>query len=220
MEMDRGEHVVICDEAVAAHAGRLVTLAEARGGGRFVLGIAGIGASGKSTLARKVVEAVNALQPGVAFAAAMDGFHLHNAELARLGLRGEKGSPRTFDGAGYAALLTRLRGGAVEPVPVYDRDVHEPVAGGEAGPGVRLIVAEGNYLLLQDEPWAGLSGVLDETWWVQIDPDQARDWMIARHVAGGRSEAEATRHWERNDRPNGELILQRSRAADVTWCWD
>ncbi len=211
--------LLIAADTVAAQAARLVAFASAGDGERFVLGIAGIGASGKSTLARMVVEAANEARPGVAMIAAMDGFHLRNAELARLGLRAEKGSPRTFDAAGYIGLLQRLRAGAVEPVPVYDRSVHDPVPGDPPGPGTRLIVAEGNYLLLRDSPWAGLADVLDAAWWVDVPMAQAKRWMIARHVSGGRTEDEAARHWERSDRRNVELILARSRPADICWTW-
>src|SRR3954453_6838928 len=123
-------------------------------GGRRILGIAGPPGGGKSTGARAVVAALGAdarLGP-------MDGFHLAQAELVRLGRRDRMGAPDTFDAAGYAALLTRLRGDeAVVYAPEFRREIEEPIAGAIAIPKqIPLVVTEGNYLLMGDHGWGAV----------------------------------------------------------------
>ncbi|MFJ6723264.1 nucleoside/nucleotide kinase family protein, partial [Streptomyces sp. NPDC091259] len=128
----------------------------AAAGGRRILGIAGAPGAGKSTLA---AELVRALGPGLAVVVPMDGFHLAQAELERLGRADRKGAPDTFDAAGYVALLARLRERAAAAVyaPTFDRALEEPVAGSiRVGPHVPLVITEGNYLLHGAGAWAGV----------------------------------------------------------------
>jgi pantothenate kinase len=191
---------------------------------RVVLGIAGIPGSGKSTLAQKLCAAVCARRPGAAVVVPMDGFHYPNAQLESLGLRHRKGAPATFDVQAYLHLLRQAREAQnVLHFPVYDRTLHEPVLRQEPGQRidaeVSLIITEGNYLLLLDEPWSRLATLLDECWWLDTDVDQAREWIIARHRRGGRSESDALRHFEQSDRLNVELVLSRRRAAHHTFTW-
>lgn len=191
---------------------------------RACVGIAGIPGSGKSTLAQKLCAAACAAKPGVAVVVPMDGFHLPNAELDRLGLRQRKGAAETFDARAYLDLLSRARDCRVTlHFPVYDRSLHEPVyretAEQRIGPVVRLIITEGNYLLLDDEPWRTLAPVLDACWWLQTDQEQARQWILARHVRGGRSPQDALDHFERSDRLNMERVCRCRRRPDRTLTW-
>ena len=188
-------------------------------GGRRLLGLAGPPGAGKSTLAALLAAALGP----AACVVPMDGFHLAQRELERLGRAGRKGAPDTFDAAGYRALLRRLRAaGGDEPVyaPEFRREIEEPVAGAIAvGPEVRLVITEGNYLLLDEGPWAGVAALLDETWYVHT-PDTLRvPRLVARHVAHGRAEAEARRWVEASDEPNARRVAgTRARAAYV-FCW-
>ena len=61
----------------------------------------------------------------------MDGFHLANSELARLGRADRKGAPDIFDVDGYVALLNRLRRPGDAPIyaPVFNRGIDPPGAG-------------------------------------------------------------------------------------------
>jgi pantothenate kinase len=144
-----------------------------RSGGRVLLGITGPPASGKSTLAVRVAAAVG----DTAVVVPMDGYHLHDDELARLGLSDRKGAPETFDVAGYAALLRRLRSETDHAVyaPEFDRSREESVAGAiGVHPWHRLVITEGNYLLLDSPGWTGVLPLLDETWYVEVDDDLRR----------------------------------------------
>ncbi|MBD5655735.1 MAG: nucleoside/nucleotide kinase family protein, partial [Candidatus Eremiobacteraeota bacterium] len=69
------------------------------GAQRYILGLAGAPGSGKSTLA----ERLHARAPDRSAIVPMDGFHLANAELRRLGIGDRKGAEDTFDSAGYVA---------------------------------------------------------------------------------------------------------------------
>ncbi len=186
------------------------------GGGRRLLGLAGPPGTGKSTLAALLAAALGP----AACVVPMDGFHLAQRELERLGRAGRKGAPDTFDAAGYRALLQRLRAeGGDEAVyaPEFRREIEEPVAGAIAvAPEVRLVITEGNYLLLDEGPWAGVAALLDEAWYVDT-PDTLRvPRLVARHVAHGRAEAEARRWVGASDEPNARRVAStRGRAAYV-----
>lgn len=144
----------------------------------MVLGIAGSPGSGKTTLARAITERVNGLAgDGVAVHVPMDGFHLANASLDALGRRDRKGAIDTFDAWGYLGLLQRLLAERDHAVfaPAFERSVDEPVAGSIAvGPETRLVVTEGNYLLVDAEPWSGIPSLLAESWFVATPRPSAR----------------------------------------------
>lgn len=187
--------------------------------GRRLLGIAGPPGGGKSTLAQALQEHFAA----DAVVVPMDGFHLANAELARLGRAGRKGAADTFDAAGYVALLRRLRAqGAGETVyaPVFRREIEEPIAGAiPVEPDTRLVITEGNYLLLDQGPWAAVRALLDEAWFVDTDDGQRRERLVRRHMQFGRS-LEAARAWvEHTDEPNARLIAASRARADLVVDW-
>ena len=196
-------------DAVLARALRL-----ADGGRRAVLGVAGPPGGGKSTLAELVVAGLGdraALVP-------MDGFHLAQPELVRLGRRDRMGAPDTFDAAGYAALLARLRSQDDEIVyaPAFRRGIEEPIAGALAIPrSVPLIVTEGNYLLLADGDWARVRPLLDEAWYVEMDEDTRLGWLIQRHIAFGKAPDEARAWVMRSDQANAAVVAATRERADV-----
>src|SRR3954462_5530424 len=201
--------MVIEDEAgLIARARALVVPGERR-----ILGIAGPPGGGKSTVARAVVAALG----DDARLVPMDGFHLAQAELVRLGRRDRMGAPDTFDSAGYAALLTRLRG--EEPVvyaPEFRREIEEPIAGAIAVPhAAPLIVTEGNYLLLQEPDWAPVRDLLDESWYVETDEELRVQRLIQRHIQFGKT-PEYARAWVmRSDERNAQVVARTAERADV-----
>ncbi|MFV2100034.1 nucleoside/nucleotide kinase family protein [Micromonospora sp. LOL_024] len=197
---------------VGALVERARVLAEA--GPRQLLGITGAPGAGKSTLAAQVVEAVGP----VARLVPMDGFHLAQVELRRLGRSERKGAIDTFDANGYVSLLRRLR--RKEPTsvwaPEFRRDLEESIAGAvEVPPEVRLVVTEGNYLLIPDWPWDELRALLHEAWFLDLDADMRRHRLVARHVAHGRSEQQA-RSWALgSDEANASLVAATAGRADL-----
>ncbi|MGW5677781.1 nucleoside/nucleotide kinase family protein [Streptomyces sp. NPDC003860] len=194
---------------LAGRAGDLVA-----GGGRRILGIAGAPGAGKSTLAGELVDAL----AGDAVLVPMDGFHLAQAELERLGRTHRKGAPDTFDVEGYLALLARLRSpapGVTVYAPSFDRDLEEPVAGSIAvPPDVPLVVTEGNYLLHDDGPWARVRPLLDEVWYLELDRDVRVRRLVERHVAHGKERAAAERWVARSDEANARLVAPGRHRAD------
>ena len=183
-------------------------------GGRRVLGIVGPPGAGKSTLATILVQRLGDRARYVP----MDGFHLANAELVRLGRRHRKGAPDTFDAAGYVALLRRLRDPAEEVVyaPTFRRDLEEPIAGAIAVPReVPLVVTEGNYLLLDTPPWSEVRGLLDDAWYLDPPELERLDRLIRRHQRYGKS-AEEARAWALgSDQANAELVATSRERADL-----
>lgn len=195
-------------ELAAAVADRAARRADPRR--RYVLGIAGPPAAGKSTLALAVRDEFNRAAGGrIAEVAPMDGFHLSNEELRRIGALHRKGEPDTFDAAGYARLLASVRGEGDTDVawPTFDRSIEATVPGGVVfTPEVRIVVTEGNYLLLGTGDWAAVRPVLDDAWYLDADSAVLEARLIARHRAGGKSEAEARRKTTESDLPNAVLV--------------
>ncbi|WP_347556799.1 nucleoside/nucleotide kinase family protein [Robbsia sp. KACC 23696] len=211
---------------------RVRDLLAKRAGQRTVIGLVGEPGAGKSTVAAALSAA---LANEVTLAVVpMDGFHLANAELARLGRAGRKGAPDTFDSAGYLALLHRLREAPLtarqegEPLeepgttiyaPAFHREIEEAVAGEIAVPSTtQLVITEGNYLLLEGPNWRDVRGLLDDVWFVATPAEQRHAQLLARHIAHGRTR-EAALDWIANtDEPNARRIaasVKEARAAGV-----
>jgi pantothenate kinase len=183
-------------------------------GGRAVLGICGAPGAGKSTLAARLAAAVGL----AAVVVPMDGFHLHDDELARLGLSDRKGAPETFDVAGYVALLRRLHieTDHVVYAPEFDRSREESIAGAIAvRPEHRLVVTEGNYLLHDAPGWASVRPLLDETWFVEQNERRRLERLVARHVEHGKPPDLAERWATVSDQANADLVARTRSAADV-----
>lgn len=188
-------------------------------GGRRLLGIAGTPGAGKSTLAQLLAEALGEQ----AVVVPMDGFHLANQELARLGRAARKGAPDTFDVGGYRALLARLKQPQTDETiyaPLFQREIEESIAGAiTVLPQTPLIISEGNYLLLSQGPWASIASLFDECWFVSLSAQERHSRLMQRHQQFGRSE-EAAKAWiAATDEPNAQLIEQDRGRADRVVEW-
>ena len=182
---------------------------------RRIIGLTGAPGSGKSTLAEQLLAA----EPDHTIVVPMDGFHLAQVELERLGRADRKGAPDTFDAHGFADLLERIRVATDRTVyaPAFDRHLEEPIAGAIAvEPHHTTIVTEGNYLLLESDGWGRVAPLLDECRYLEIDDDLRRTRLIARHIEHGRSPAAAEAWVSAVDDPNAILIAScRDRADQV-----
>jgi len=179
---------------------------------RFVVAIAGPPAAGKSTLAEMLLEAL-AERSEPAAVVSMDGFHYDDAVLRARGLLPRKGSPETFDFAGFRVVLERLRSGEADvAIPVFDRSMELSRAGAAVVPkDTRIILIEGNYLLLDEEPWTALSGLFDFSIYLDRPQEMIEERLLDRwkHLPNGREKTES------NDLPNAKRVRSRRRPADL-----
>ncbi|KAI0182371.1 P-loop containing nucleoside triphosphate hydrolase protein [Xylaria flabelliformis] len=197
---------------------------------RFMIAIGGIPGSGKTTLSQIVTQALNArhasLHPEVREAVPiaafvpMDGYHLTRAQLSALpnpdNAHARRGAEFTFDGASFLALVKALR----EPLtassstifaPSFDHAVKDPKENDIAiQPGHRIVVFEGNYVVLDKQPWSEAAELMDERWFVDVDFDVARRRLVVRHVKAGiaKGEEEARKRADENDLVNGRQIVE------------
>ena len=186
--------------------------AKAQAQGRFLTALAGPPGAGKSTLA---AELVAALGKG-AKAVPMDGFHYDDAVLIARGARARKGAPDTFDVAGFRHLLTRLRSEDEVAIPLFDRDLEISRAGADiVGPDDRILIVEGNYLLLNEAPWPDLAPLFDLTIWIDVPEAELDRRLMARWAHYGKTPAEARAWIDGNDMPNIRRVVAGSRPADL-----
>jgi pantothenate kinase len=208
----------LLDPMLAAIAPRLPAIV-AQPRGRLMVGITGPPAAGKSTLSMAVAAAVVTRLGVPAVAVPMDGFHLANPELARLGLAGRKGAPETFDAAGFVHLLGRLRATPADEIvyaPMFNRAFNESIGSAiPVPPDVRVIVAEGNYLLLDREPWARVRQLLDLVVYVEAPQPARYDSLLRRQLAKGLDSPAAHAWVNDSDEVNARLIATTRDRADL-----
>ena len=180
---------------------------------RALVALVGAPASGKSTLADSLAHALGPM----AEVMPMDGYHLDNAVLDRHGTRNRKGAPWTFDVGAMARDLARLRAddGPVL-VPVFDRDLDLSRASArQIDPSVRIVVVEGNYLLLRSAPWLDLAAFWDVSVYLDVPEPVLRERLVARWRHHGWTDSRALDWIERNDLPNARIVAMDSGPADI-----
>jgi pantothenate kinase len=186
--------------------------------GRIAVGIAGGPGVGKSTLAAELVTMINATHPGIAALVPMDGFHMRHAKLEALGQTERKGAPHTFEGEAFVDFLHQLkRATATISGPGYSRKIEDVVEDAFAvAPEVRVLIVEGNYLLLTQGPWAGVKSLLDYAVFINVPRQRVEQRLLQRHAAEGLFTEERNRaHIARNDLPNYDLVWESRDRADV-----
>lgn len=182
----------------------------ARGSERYLLGIAGPPCSGKTTLAARLTAALPDAR-----ALPMDGFHLDDSVLQRHGSSARKGAPHTFDVAGFAAMLVRARNEPGFYAPSFDRDLEISRAGAiEVAKEDRILIVEGNYLLLDTPGWRDLKPLFDQIWYLEVEMRELTRRMRARWKSYGKSDEDAARWIAGNDLPNAALAQATRGRAD------
>ena len=182
---------------------------------RRVIAIAGPPASGKSTLAAGLVAALQ--QAGVTSQLVpMDGFHLDNLVLQERGLLARKGAPETFDAQGFVELLARVRRTPEVRYPTFDRqaDCTRPERG-LVSASTRIVLVEGNYLLLRTAPWAALEGLFDLTVSLEVARDELERRLIARWLKYGLPPEAARARALDNDMKNADFVAAHARSANI-----
>lgn len=193
-------------------------LAEAENGRRRIVAIAGAPGSGKSTLSEHLREQLDAARSGCADILMMDGFHFDDLVLNARGHRPRKGAPHTFDVDGFRVALERLRrdDGHDVAVPVFDRSIEIARAGARiVASSARIIIAEGNYLLLDEPGWRDLSPLFDLTVMVQASEEELAARLTKRWQGFDYAPDAIKAKLDENDLPNVRLVIAKSRGADV-----
>lgn len=180
--------------------------------GRFLIALAGPPGAGKSTLAAELVQALGVGAKSVP----MDGFHYDDAVLIARGARDRKGAPDTFDAQGFFHLLRRLRVEDEVAIPLFDRDLEISRAGADiVTKDDRLLVVEGNYLLLNEAPWPEAAPLFDLTVWIDVPEAELDRRLVARWAHYGKTPEQARAWIDGNDMPNIRRVTQNSRPADL-----
>lgn len=185
---------------------------------RYLLGIVGFPGAGKSTFSAKLAAKINQkAKEEMAIVVPMDGFHRFNTELKAWGIWELKGIPDSFDADAFVLLLQALREQTQRTIgcPTFDRSIEEPTENGIfVEPKHRLVIIEGNYLLLANSPWNKVKCLLNETWYIEETLTAIKPRLLERHMKGGRSKKEALEKMESTDLANARLIKTSRPLAD------
>lgn len=177
---------------------------------RLMVAIVGAPGAGKSTIAEALAHRIDG-----AAVVPMDGFHLDNAVLTARGILARKGAPESFDAAGFATLARRLAAEDEVAIPRFDRARDLSVAGAAMIGPERVLLVEGNYLLLNKAPWSDLAPLWDFTVWLEVPLPVLEERLLQRWRGFGLDEATAQAKALGNDIPNARLVATTSRPADM-----
>lgn len=181
----------------------------------FLLGVVGKPGVGKSTFTQNMLKVLKSDRVVVV---PMDGFHLSNEELVKVGKRERKGAPDTFDVQAFVELLKllRKRDGREIVFPTFDRESETSIpGGGKILQSATLVVVEGNYLLHPYDGWEDVKSFFDETWYLELNENVRKSRLINRHIFFGKSPIAAAAWVENSDEKNALLVAASRTLADV-----
>ncbi len=193
---------------------------------RLMVAVAGPPGSGKTAFATILVAVVNAeASDDLAVLVGLDGWHYSNEYLAthfidrdveRIALRSIKGAPETFDAVGAYGCLSEMRRGGYASYPVYSRRLHDPVpGGGSVDTHHKIVVVEGNYLLVDEDPWRRFRELFDVRMFIVAPREILISSLAERHQRGGKTPEAAMQHVRRVDLPNAERVSPSVAHAQV-----
>ena len=185
---------------------------------RFIVAVAGPPGAGKSTAASELNKSI-ALQKIRSCIVTMDGFHLDNTILRERNLLDRRGAPATFDAAGFIHLIKRLnRGEDNVVIPKFDREKDVAIAGAQEVTLLdRVLIVEGTYLLLNQQPWANLQDEWNATIFINPGMDILEERLIRRWRSYGLDPVEARKRASINDLKNAQTVVEYSLAADFSF---
>jgi pantothenate kinase len=216
-QLERGEFSLTPEAALTFLVGQVKILA-GNSSRRIVVGLAGGPGVGKSTLASQIVQTLNSLTPNSAAFVPMDGFHMRHSKLEALGTVKDKGAPHTFEGAEFVEFLRRLKAAdRAMSGPGYSRKIEDVVDDAfTVGPETKVLVTEGNYLLLGESPWDAVKSLLDLAVFISLPREMVRNRLMKRHAEEGLFSEERNReHINRVDLPNYDLIAASKPRAHL-----
>lgn len=215
------------DRVYEALASNALSLLSSTGKNRIIIAIVGIPGSGKTTIAERVSHLINKqIGKEVAKAVGMDGYHLTRQELSAMDdpvtAHERRGAPFTFNANGVVQLVKDLRDSGERGVdmtaPSFDHKIKDPVQNGIfIGRQIQIVLVEGLYLLLKDDPWGEISGLVDSKWHVVVEQEIARVRVANRHLLAGITDTLelAFKRADGNDAVNGKYIMENSVKADM-----
>ena len=181
---------------------------------RYFIALAGPPASGKSTISEKLNEDLN-IKGFPSDILQMDGFHLDDAILSSQNLLPRKGSPETFDVMGLKSFLIRLASESEVIVPIFDRSLELSRSSAVTiSENKKIIIVEGNYLLLNSRPWNELNNYFDSRVMIHCEESVLEKRLIDRWKGFNLTQDQINQKVYENDLPNGVDVIQNSIEAD------
>jgi len=180
-------------------------------GTQFWIGLAGAPGSGKSTLANLLITRLKEILVVIP----LDGYHYYRSELGQMKNSSQaylrRGSPFTFNSQKFYSDLAKARKSRTGIFPSFDHHVKDPIENAiHLSTDHKIILVEGNYLLLNSEPWYSIRKLFDETWLLDIPIEVSNDRVAKRHVSTGMTEYQALERVRQNDDINAKLIAKES----------
>lgn len=192
-------------------------------GRRLIVFLAAPPAVGKTTLS-KFLEYLAVQQEDLTEiqAIGLDGFHYHSDYInthnavvmgKEVPMKKVKGCPETYDTGKLEEKLGRIK---EEDIlwPIYDRNIHDVVEDLEKITK-DIVLIEGNWLLLDEEPWKTLKDTADYTILIRSEEETLKERLIGRKMKGGLTREEAEDWYINSDCVNVRRVLETSLDGDL-----